>query len=108
VVDPNNFLPVETVMTTVTAIGSGDMITRLERCVQQPIGRMAQLALSGSTGKTRSFVATLTLQVPVCAKQFKSRFKMIKVISLRHGGRNLNHQGERQTKPKQASIYCYH
>lgn len=57
----DNLLPVEGIVTTITATERGNMVSGLEGGVEQAIGYMAQLTLPGRTRKNSAFMAALTL-----------------------------------------------
>jgi len=89
VIHPHDFLPIVNTVTRVATICRGYMITRLERCVQQAIRHMTQLAKPWRTRKHSTFMATVTLEVAMRPQQFKPRFKVIEIALLRQGWRSL-------------------
>ena len=61
VVYASNFHPVKCIVTAITARACGYVVGRRKRCVHQPIGNMAQLALTWSTGEITSNMTAFTL-----------------------------------------------
>ena len=101
VIDPQNLLPVEGIVTTVTTAGGGNMIPWFEGSIEQAVGDVTQLALPRSPGKNATLVATLTLQIPMRTAQFEAGGEMIK---LRVFG--ATYRARKQAQQTQAHAQC--